>query len=145
MYLILLRSPNSLCLISCQEGIASRLKASRDGEFPSGFSSLFPFLIAPDVGKLIYFCFSVYESSFNLFPCRTFVIESNSISLSVVYTAVKCTWKRANILPVFLSIPCDGGSGDLVDILRIAIDTICKFVNANKSISFFTSVYLSEL
>lgn len=97
------------------------------------------------MGKLIYFCFNVYELSFNLFPSIASEIESNSISLSKVYTAVKCVWKRANVLPVLLSIPWDGGSGDLVDILTIAIDTVCEFVNANKSISFFTSVSPSEL
>lgn len=80
------------------------------------------------MGKLIYFCFNVYEASFNLFPLTASENESNSISLSKVYASLKCAWKRAHVLPVLLSIPCDG---DLVDILRIAIDTVGEFVNAN--------------
>lgn len=90
------------------------------------------------MGKLIYFCFNVCESSFNIFPLSASEMESSG---SEVYTAVKCAWKRG----MLLSVPCAGGSGDLVDILRIAIDTVCEFVNVKKPISFFTSVSLSEL
>lgn len=82
----------------------------------------------------------MYESSFNISPLSASEIESNSISGSEVYTAVKSAWKRG-----LLAVSCAGGSGDLVDILRIAIDTVCEFVNVNKPISFFTSVSLSEL
>jgi len=130
------QNPSSLCLT---QYFWSRLKASRDGEFPSGFS-LFQFLIEPDMGKRIYFCFNVYKSSFSLCPTIASEMESNSISLSEVFTSVKCPWKRANVLPVLLSIPCDGGSGGLADMLRIAIDTVFDFVNTSKSISCFTSV-----
>jgi len=75
-----------------QEGAWSGLKTSRDWrdwEFPCAFSSLFQFLIAPNVGKLIHFSCNVYESSFNLFPLIASEIESKLYWLKYSYAAVK--------------------------------------------------------